>query len=432
MSEKATRPCPFCSEQIKSIAIRCKHCGSMIVDPPSKNNNRGSNPYGGRELRTPCTGESSKRARESAEKSESSDFMMVKKAFAHRYDIQYEVGRGGMASVYKAIEKSSKRVVALKVVHKNLSYDTEFLARFHREAQLCAKLDHKNIVRVHDAGQISGMHFIEMEFLEGIDLNRLLRKNGSLNAGQTLQYLLPVAEALDYAHSKGYIHRDIKCANIFITGNGTSTGFGSAQPRSLSGTRVVLMDFGIAHASAGQQLTTAGTVIGTPEYMSPEQAEGKKVDHRTDIYSLGVVMYECLTGMVPFKGENMISTIFKVVHSEPDQKPLHNAATAIKNMVLSLLKKDPGKRPRDAMAVANIIRRMLQGKVSNDGIEQKISGSYFKDTIRDSQQHNQKKMFSGSTYNSGRANRELSPLVATLLIIMLALIIIIVTQLFSM
>jgi serine/threonine protein kinase len=336
MNNNDTKRCPFCNEEINALAKKCKHCNEWLTAAPSVS----------------LTGVD-----------------LVKQALGDRYEIQEEIGRGGMATVYKAVQKSLDRTVALKVVHQNLLHDNEFVARFHREAKLCASLSHPNIVTVHDEGEVSGVHFMAMEYLEGQDLRHLIRSRGRLTPEQTLHYLLPVAEALDYAHSRGLIHRDIKSANIFICNNPATERRGlSGAERGLSGVegrqsaRIVLMDFGIAHAAAGTQLTKAGTVIGTPEYMSPEQADGRQVDHRTDLYSLGVVMYECLTGRVPFTSDNAVSTIYKVLNEQPDQAAFGNITYRVKVLAMSLLSKNPDHRPASGAKTAEAIRQLQQGK----------------------------------------------------------------------
>jgi serine/threonine protein kinase len=292
-----TKSCPFCSEEILETAIKCKHCGSALQDTMS------TSLYADTAIRL---------------------------ALGDKYEILEIIGKGGMATVYKANQKNLNRLVALKVVHPNLIHDTEFLNRFHREAQMAASLNHPNIVMIYDEGSVNGTHFISMEYLEGEDLHCLIRKNGKLSVEDTINITGPIAEALDFAHTKGLVHRDVKSANIIVTKAG----------------RPVLTDFGIAHAASGTKLTQAGTVIGTPEYMSPEQAEGKILDGRSDIFSLGVVLYECLTGSVPFKGDNPLTTIHGIIYDiTPPLKKFNSRIPAwMDNIVMCSLAKKPEER----------------------------------------------------------------------------------------
>ena len=205
-----------------------------------------------------------------------------------RYHIHQEIGRGGMAHVYRATDTLLQRQVALKILAPQLSNDTEFARRFEREAITAANLRHPAIVTIFDVGEVDGLRYIAMEYVAGRTLDDVLAERGKLGLPLTIGVLQPVAEALEYAHAQGAVHRDVKPHNILIDTDG----------------RVVLTDFGIAiNPQAGhERLTQAGTFMGTPEYLSPEQAQARSPDGRSDLYSLGIVAWETLTGRVPFQG----------------------------------------------------------------------------------------------------------------------------------
>ena len=295
-----SRRCPYCDELIRYNAVKCKHCGSIITN--SENIING--------VITPET--------------------QVRIALSSKYEILEEIGRGGMASVYKAVQKNLNRHIALKVIHQNLIYDSEFLQRFHQESKLCASLTHPNIVTIHDEGVVNNVHYMAMEYLSGNDLQRIIKFNKKIIIDDAIKIIISVANALDYAHGKGLIHRDIKSANIFITNEG----------------RTVLTDFGIAFATNSRKLTQTGSVIGTPEYMSPEQAKGLLSDSRSDIYSLGVVLFECLTGKLPFTSENPLTTIFKILNEKPPSARDLNKEVPqwLSTVVNKVLEKDPKQR----------------------------------------------------------------------------------------
>ncbi|GAB5603439.1 protein kinase [Thermus sp. FJN-A] len=259
-------------------------------------------------------------------------------ALSQRYEILDKVGVGGMATVYKAKDRKTGRLVALKVPQERFVGDPRFVRRFHREAEVLAKLDHPNIVKVYDHGQVDGVHFIAMEFLEGEGLDKLIEER-RLSLKQAAAILARVADALRHIHAQGIVHRDIKPGNVMVLK-------GALREDGVDPRGVRLMDFGIAAGKVLTRLTITGARIGTPVYMSPEQAKGQKLDHRSDIYSLGIVLYEALTGQPPFTGgyETVIhQQIFQVPTPPKQLKP--EIPQALSDLALKMLEKDPAKRP---------------------------------------------------------------------------------------
>jgi predicted Ser/Thr protein kinase len=218
-----------------------------------------------------------------------------------RYEITGELGRGAMGVVYKALDPTIGRTVALKTMRLDVhGLDAqEMVRRFQNEARAAGVLNHPNIVTIYDAGEEDGIFYIAMEFIEGTTLHELLAEQRVLATDEVLQLMRQICRGLDYAHSNGIVHRDIKPANIMITANGT----------------VKIMDFGIA--KSGGQVTNTGQVLGTPNYMSPEQVKGRPLDGRSDLFSLGVILYEMLTGEKPFVGQNVTTIIYKIVNETP-------------------------------------------------------------------------------------------------------------------
>ena len=218
-----------------------------------------------------------------------------------RYEITGELGRGAMGVVYKALDPTIGRTVALKTMRLDVhGLDAqEMVRRFQNEARAAGVLNHPNIVTIYDAGEQDGIFYIAMEFIEGTTLHEVLAEQRVLATDEVLQLTRQICRGLDYAHSNGIVHRDIKPANIMITANGT----------------VKIMDFGIA--KSGGQVTNTGQVLGTPNYMSPEQVKGRPLDGRSDLFSLGVILYEMLTGEKPFVGQNVTTIIYKIVNETP-------------------------------------------------------------------------------------------------------------------
>ncbi|HKL89076.1 MAG TPA: protein kinase, partial [Salinibacter sp.] len=316
MSE-ATKRCPYCHEEILEAARKCKHCGEWLEDPP--------------ETSSTGTGTLS-----------SNPETLVRDAMAAEYDIEKELGRGGMAIVYKAVQENLGREVALKVLPQGMTHDRKMLERFHREAQSAAQLNHPHIVTIFDEGEMNGVHYMAMEYLEGRDLHEIVQEKGPVPPKQAVSLIAPMAEALGYAHNEGTVHRDVKSSNVMVTDVG----------------RPVLMDFGIAYAGSDARLTQTGTVLGTPEYMSPEQARGNDVDARGDLYSLGVVLYEALTGKLPHTGGHPMSVVYKVLHESytPPRQIRSEIPEWLEQIVAKLLKKEPEDRYQTGKDVAEALQ----------------------------------------------------------------------------
>jgi predicted Ser/Thr protein kinase len=272
-----------------------------------------------------------------------------------RYEVVRELGKGAMGVVYLAKDPLIGRLVALKtiraVAHVDDEETKEFQQRFIREAQAAGILNHPSIVTVHDIGldEASGISFIAMEYVEGNNLKEALAQGRTLGFEQMGDIIAQVADALDFAHAKGIVHRDVKPANVIL----------------LDGTRAKITDFGIAKiASGGANLTSTGQFLGTPNYMAPEQIKGAPVDGRTDIFSLGICLYECLTRRKPFGGDSLTSISYKIVH-EPFP-PLHEINPQIpdgyEEVVANCLAKDPSKRYQRARDVASALRMVIRGE----------------------------------------------------------------------
>ena len=221
---------------------------------------------------------------------------------ADRYELHEVVGTGGMSSVYRAVDTLLERNVALKILHPHYGEDAEYVERFRREARSVAQLSHPNIVTVIDRGEADGHQYIVFEYVDGESLKQLVDRTGPLPARRAVELGLQVAEALAFAHNAGLVHRDVKPQNVLVTEDGEAK----------------VTDFGIARSlDVEHGVTQTGTVLGTSNYLSPEQARGQTVTPATDVYSLGVVLYELLTGEVPFPGENFVAVAMKHINEEP-------------------------------------------------------------------------------------------------------------------
>ncbi|MER7466912.1 Stk1 family PASTA domain-containing Ser/Thr kinase [Streptomyces sp. NPDC097981] len=277
-----------------------------------------------------------------------------------RYVLQEPLGEGGMASVYRAQDTVLGRTVAVKTLHADLARDPSFRERFRREARAVAALSHVNIVAVHDSGEDTGpdgvVPYIVMEYVQGRSVRELIRDRAADPAGgrfpldRALAVTAAVLDALECSHRQGMIHRDIKPANVMTTGDGT----------------VKVMDFGIARAlqSDATAMTRTGTVLGTPQYLSPEQALGKPADARSDLYSVGCMLFELATGTLPFDGDSTMSVLYQHVQQPPPVPSSINPALppAVDAVVARALSKEPAGRYRSARAMADDVRRVAAGE----------------------------------------------------------------------
>ncbi len=268
-----------------------------------------------------------------------------------RYELQHLIARGGMAEVFLARDLLLARPVALKVLFPEFAGDPSFVARFRREAQAAANLSHPNVVGVYDWGQEGSTYYIVMEYVDGKSLSDILRSEGIPPPDAAAGIAADVAAALGFAHRSGVVHRDIKPGNIMITGTG----------------HVKVADFGIARAIAGgaeENLTRTGAVMGTATYFSPEQAQGHAVDPRSDLYSLGVVMYEMGTGQTPFTGDSPVAIAYKHVQERPVPPRLVNPAVPepYEAITLKLLAKQPADRYASAEDLRTDLRRFMRGQ----------------------------------------------------------------------
>jgi eukaryotic-like serine/threonine-protein kinase len=271
-----------------------------------------------------------------------------------RYEIGERLGSGGMSNVYRATDRILERTVAVKVLAEHLSDDERFVARFRREALAVAKLIHPNIVQVYDTGVDEGRHYIVMEYVEGRSGAQILQKQGPLDGGAAAEIGIQACAGLDYAHRRGIIHRDVKPGNLMIVGGPVRGGE----------TTVKLTDFGIARALAQTRITQVGSVVGTAAYLSPEQVRGEEATPATDVYALGVVLYQFLTGRLPYEG----STLAELAVRQQNEKPLppstynDEVPETLGAAVLRALEGDPSRRYASADELAGGLQLGLQGE----------------------------------------------------------------------
>jgi len=262
---------------------------------------------------------------------------------AGRYRLDRQIGIGGMGTVYSALDDRLNRNVAVKLLKAELSSDPKFVERFRREARSAAALSHPNIAGVFDYGEESGRHFIVMELVEGRDLARVIREDGPLDAARALGIAEQIGLALGHAHAGGLIHRDVKPHNVIV----------------LESDRVKVTDFGIARATGEATLTATGTIMGTAQYVSPEQASGETPGPPADVYSLGIVLFEMVTGAVPFTGDSPISVALR--HVREDVPPPSSIEPTVPNEIDDIVARATAKQPEDRFSDGNAFAAAARG-----------------------------------------------------------------------
>ena len=277
---------------------------------------------------------------------------MIGKTLGARYELIERIGGGGMALVYKARDLLLNRNVAVKVLRPQFTHDDDFVRRFRREAQAAASLSHPNIVSIYDVGQEDDLHYIVMEYVDGPNLNEIIQERAPLQPEEAVRIASQICDALDHAHSNQVIHRDIKPHNILIGKNG----------------RVKVTDFGIARAAAASTITQTGSVVGSVHYFSPEHAKGVTAGEKSDIYSLGIVLYQMLTGRLPFLGESPISVALKHLREPFDRPRKVNPLIpqSLENVVLRAMRKDPKERYPSARAMLQDLETCLAPERLNE------------------------------------------------------------------
>jgi eukaryotic-like serine/threonine-protein kinase len=278
---------------------------------------------------------------------------------SNRYELEGRLGSGGMSSVYQATDRVLERTVAVKVLAEHLSDDEKFVARFRREALAVAKLIHPNIVQVFDTGVDSGRHYIVMEYVEGRSGAQLLQSSRELTPEEAVEIGAQACAGLEFAHRQGIIHRDVKPGNLMVIGG--PAGNGDAAHGQMT---VKLTDFGIARAGEQTRLTQVGSVVGTAAYLAPEQARGEEATPASDVYALGVVIYQLLTGRLPHEGSSLAEMAIRRESERPLSPSSYNpdVPETLSTAVLLALQGDPTARYSSARALADGLRTGLAGR----------------------------------------------------------------------
>jgi tetratricopeptide (TPR) repeat protein len=347
--------CPYCNKENSPTATDCNACGKPLprseatfigqerLQRPEQSAKQSEPPETFVATKTPSTpGDWTAPVNGTKIPLSSQGELEPGTVLGERYEILAILGQGGMGAVYKARDTELDRLVALKVIRPELTTNPEMLSRFKQELILARQITHRNVVRTFDLGQADGFKFITMEYLEGQDLRTVLKEKGKLPPNEAARIILQICRALEVAHGEGVVHRDLKPQNIMLDPNG----------------RAYVMDFGIARSAYLPGMTQTGALIGTPEYMSPEQGKGEKLNERSDLFSLGVIFYEIVTGQSPFYSETPLATLWKRMQEKA--KPLCEVDPAIPKPLSDIVAKAMEIEPADRFAGAGEMAQQLE------------------------------------------------------------------------
>jgi eukaryotic-like serine/threonine-protein kinase len=278
-------------------------------------------------------------------------FLNISSALENRFQLLKEIGRGGMGIVFQAHDKQLKEQVAIKVLSPLLSNNTDGIERLKREVSAARKITHPNVIRIHDISESGGLHFVSMEYFSGTTLKEIIKRDGSYSAAQGSQIVFQICDGLESAHRHGVIHRDLKSQNIIVNEHG----------------ELKIIDFGLATSIHQQGMTATGLILGTPEYMAPEQVSGKKADERADIYSFGIILYEIFTGRVPFTGDTAIAIGFQQMREDPRPPREINPqiSSELERIILKALKKEPASRYSSVAEMRTDLESAFQKSVAS-------------------------------------------------------------------
>ncbi len=337
--------CPVCQTDNPPTAVTCEKCSTPFPLSEETLAPTGATGIGRTEAWSVAVTQST--ATETAAKGQLQPGTII----GERYEILQLLGQGGMGAVYKARDIELERLVALKLIRPDLASHPEILRRFKQELILAREVTHRNVIRIFDLGQAHGVRFITMEYVEGRDLRALLHEKGKLTPEEAVPIFVQIAAALEAAHHAGVVHRDLKPQNIMVDQGG----------------RVYVMDFGVARSLETPGMTQTGALMGTPEYMSPEQAKGQKVDARSDLFSLGIIFYETLSGISPFKAETAMATMFK--RTKERAVPVAQAASGVpvflSDIVSKCLEIDTQQRYQSAREIITDLEKWQSGVVKS-------------------------------------------------------------------